>query len=302
LNPLKNAIEASVTNPEIEKEIFVDDKLLQVDYDENQMEIAFGNILQNAQQAMINRGHLKITINNVINNKESLGNQKIKTKLLKAEKYIRVIIEDNGIGIAREHLDKVFDVFFTTDIGIKKGLGLSIAKSIIEKHSGNIFIESEKSMGTKIYIYLPAIEEKIYSGGNEKLEITNRKPNAKKRILLMDDDENILELFQSIFERNDYDAEFAKNGFEALELYQKAVSTDKSFDLVILDIIIPGSMGGRETMQKLMIVDPAVKAIVASGYPNDPVMLQYEKYGFIAALSKPFEISSFITLVEGILK
>lgn len=174
------------------------------------------------------------------------------------------------LGIPQEHLSKIFDPYFTTKQK-GSGLGLATAYSIIRSHNGYIGVESKLGAGTKFYIYLPASEKEIPA----KWDIKERPIIGKGRILVMDDDHAVREVTGAVLSRIGYEVEFARDGGEAIELYREARGSSKPFNAVIMDLTIPGGMGGREAIKRLLEIDPEIKAIVSSGYSNDPVISEY---------------------------
>ena len=204
-----------------------------------------------------------------------------------------IVINDQGKGIPAEHLDKIFDPFFTTKEK-KSGLGLSIAYSIIKNHNGLITVESQPGMGTTFYIYLPTSGEKL-----KKPEETALPACAGHgRVLLMDDEALILESTSDLLHEIGYTVEVAKDGSEALKLYEEARQSGCPFDVVVLDLIIPGGMGGQETIRELRRIDPQVKAVVSSGYSTDPVLAKHKEYGFVNALSKPYRMRDLNSVIS----
>jgi len=121
---------------------------------------------------------------------------------------------------------------------------------------------------------------------------------GKGRILLMDDEQIILDVTLEVLRFLGYDVVFARDGAAAVELYEKATADGQPFDLVILDLTIPDGMSGREAMERLREFDPAVKAVVSSGYSNDPVMQDYTSYGFSGKLTKPYRITEIKRILE----
>jgi PAS domain S-box-containing protein len=203
-------------------------------------------------------------------------------------RYVKITIEDEGVGIPEENLSRVFDPYFTTKHK-GSGLGLATAHSIIRNHDGYIGLESKPGVGTKFYVYIPATEEAIPL----EEEITQECPTktldgGRAKILVMDDDEIIRKVAAEILSHTGYEVGFAKEGGEAIELYRKAKEMNEPFDLVILDLTVPGGMGGKETIRRLLDLDPRVKAIVSSGYSNDPVLSDFQKYGFKGVVNKPY--------------
>ncbi|MBU0544913.1 MAG: response regulator [Proteobacteria bacterium] len=204
-------------------------------------------------------------------------------------------IKDKGTGIEERHLSKIFDPYFTT----KKegsGLGLAAAYSIIKNHKGHISADSLPGAGTTFDIYLPASDRAI----PEKNEADLLKGTGK--ILLMDDDSILREMAKEMLHMLGYEAEFAKEGSEAIEMYRKAMESGKPYDAVILDLTIPGGLGGKDAVNKLRELDPELRAIVFSGYSNDPVMSNYREYGFNGMLAKPFDLKTLGKVLNDVLK
>jgi len=199
---------------------------------------------------------------------------------LKAGDYVRICIADQGAGIPKEYLAKIFDPYFTT-----------------KKHGGAIFAESNLGVGTVISIYLPASMKVLNK--NEESSLSFR--TGQGRILIMDDEAIILDAAGKILETVGYEVEFAKDGGEAIEIYSKARETGKPFDVVIMDLTVPGGMGGKETLEKLIELDPRVRAIVSSGYSHDPIMAHYEDYGFVGVIAKPYRVREMAEIVDKVM-
>jgi CheY-like chemotaxis protein len=193
------------------------------------------------------------------------------------------------LGIAEDHLLNIFDPYFTTKQE-GSGLGLATTYSIIKKHDGHITVESQLGVGTTFHSYLPASEKAV----PEKQEV--RLIKGQGRILVMDDEASLRKMVGRVLEKLGYEPEFAEDGAEAIDKYKGAIESGKPYDAVILDLTIPGGMGGKEAIEKLLEIDPAVKAIVSSGYSDDPVLANFEEYGFKGMMPKPFE-SMFLSMV-----
>ena len=180
---------------------------------------------------------------------------------------------------------KVFDPYFTTKSN-SHGLGLTSTYTIIQKHGGHITVNSDMGKGTSFSLFFPACPESIPPPENGP----RRKQKGQGMVLVMDDEESIRLLVGEMLRACGYDYVMASNGLEALALYRKAFEANKPFAAVILDLTIPGGLGGKETMEELLKLDPMVKAIVASGYSNDPVMAKFESFGFRAVIPKPYNL------------
>ena len=256
--------------------------------DGSQISQVLNNLIINADQAMEGGGTITVSAQNYTVKDE-------KTIPLTAGEYVAVHVKDEGCGIPPEHMAKIFDPYFTTkEYG--NGLGLATAYAIVKKHDGYIQVESTVDKGTTFSFYLPALPEEV-AQDNPSAE----KPvTGKGRILLMDDEEGIRETTGEMLESIGYDVSFAKDGVEAIELYKKAQQASATFDAVIIDLTIPGSMGGQKTMQELYKIDPQVKAIISSGYTTDPVLADFEKYGFKGFITKPYQIGVLSRILHAV--
>jgi PAS domain S-box-containing protein len=259
-----------------------------VEVDEGQMNQVIQNLIINSDQAMPEGGVIDVTARNVtIGDEESLP--------LKEGKYVLISIEDNGVGIPKEHIQKMFDPYFTTKQR-GSGLGLATAYSIIKRHGGHITVQSELGTGTTFNIYLPTSKKRI----KKREGIKGKLIKGKGRILLMDDEEIIRETTGRMLKRLGYDVEFAEDGKKAIDLYIKANKTNEAFDIVIMDLTVPGGMGGKEAIRRLLEIDPGITAIVTSGYSTDPIMAKYSDYGFKGVVVKPYDIEGLSNALQSI--
>lgn len=261
----------ALSGSDIKTEFYISDDLLPANVDEGQISQVISNLVINARQAMPTGGRLIIKAENV-----EILEQKIPS--LKPGHYVKLTIQDTGIGIPKEHLYKIFDPYFTTKQK-GSGLGLTVVYSIIKSHEGYIKVDSELGKGTTFEIYLPAIPKK------EKEKAVEPE---KLRILVMDDEDMVLEVVKEMLRLLGHEVVGVKDGKEAVEAYKEAKQKANPFDVVILDLTVPGGMKGDEALRELKKIDPDVKAIVSSGYSNDPIMSEYEKYGFKAVIPKPY--------------
>ena len=286
LSPLvKSATEFTLSGSNIKCEFFIPDNLYLVEIDKTQIGQAIHNLVMNAREAMPEGGTLTVSAEN-ITVPES-------THTLHKGKYVKISLADQGIGIPVQNLEKVFDPYFSTkQRGTQKGmgLGLSICHSIIEKHSGEVVVESRVGAGTTISILLPASAEKTIESKTTKITSQETPVPGRGRILVMDDEKMIVKLTSLILSRLGYEAEFAADGAQAIEMYKAAMETNRPYDAVILDLTVRGGMGGKETIRNLITMDPEVKGIVSSGYSDNPVLKDYRKYGFRGVVVKPFSI------------
>ncbi len=267
----------------------IPEHLWHVDMDAGQISQVVDNLIINACQAMPNGGPVLVRASNiVVREKHHLP--------LQEGRYVRVSIADQGIGIPKEHLRKIFDPYFTTKDG-GSGLGLATSYSIIKRHGGLITVRSKVGVGTTFYFFLPASSHQPASCEDTSAEETS----GKGRILVMDDEELIRTLAKELLTAHGYEVDVARDGSEALEMYQKAMESGYRYGLVVMDLTIPGDMGGKQTIEKMIQLDPDVTSIVSSGYSNDPIMSNYASYGFKAVLPKPYDGRQMCELVEGLL-
>ena len=255
----------------------IPEDLWNVEIDEDQIGQVVQNIIVNALQAMPEGGMIQINAENVDIIKQN-------ELLLSLGKYVKVSIKDHGTGINEEHLTKIFDPYFSTKPK-GSGLGLSASFSILKKHKGYITVESKPGIGTTVIFFLPACETDIPAGN-----VLLKQNTGKRKILVMDDEEIIRKFLNKILFHFGYRVELAKDGNEAIDAYKKARDSADPFDLVLMDLTIPGGMGGKETIKKLIEFDPDVKAIVSSGYSSDPIMANFSEYGFVGVISKPYKV------------
>ena len=257
----------------------VADDLWTTEIDPSQISMVFQNILINAQQAMPNGGTITVKAENVLVGAESELEGASATK----PKYVRVTVSDTGSGISAENLSKIFDPYFTTK---SKGTGLGLATSyaVIKKHGGRIEVGSHVGKGTTFQVYLPASDQGI------AIPETLDRPliRGQGRILLMDDEEDIREVASSLLTLLGYQVETAGNGSQALEKYIAAMASKRPFTVVIMDLTIPGGMGGEEAVKRLLAIDPKAKVIISSGHIGKPIMSDYKDYGFAGAIAKPY--------------
>ena len=266
--------------------------------DETQIKSALQNIIANAKESMPWGGNLRITI----------GEHEIKqpkTDVLKAGKCIAIDICDEGHGIHSDHLNKIFDPYFTTkQMGAQKGmgLGLAISHSIIKKHKGHIEVESDQGKGTTVRIFLPLSSPEALAAGSRVFPEKKGTANQRLKLLVMDDEKMIWNVLKQMLQHIECDADFVLDGEAALEQYTRSLNSEAPYDALLLDLTIKGGMGAKEVIAKILSIDPYAKAAVFSGYSSDPEIVEYDRFGFIGALKKPFSIEQLEAFVELVLK
>jgi PAS domain S-box-containing protein len=269
-------------------EFFMSEDLWPVEVDIGQISQVINNIVINANQAMPSGGIIRIEADNqMVDDKQGFP--------IEQGRYIRISITDQGMGIAEKHLLDVFDPYFTTKRE-GSGLGLATTYSIIKKHDGHITVESQLGIGTTFHIYLPASDKAVPEKGEDRVI------KGQGKILVMDDQPSLRKIVGRMLEELGYESEVAEDGAEAIRLVEEAQETERPFDAVILDLTIPGGMGGKEVIEKLLDIDPELKAIVSSGYSDDPVLSNSQEYGFMGMIPKPFESRSLGKVLHEVLK
>lgn len=262
--------------------------------DKGQMQQVFSNLIINAMQAMPGGGNIFITLDNV-----KIQENEVPT--LKPGRYVMAVIVDQGPGIRKEILERIFDPYFTT----KKsgtGLGLATVYSIMHRHNGYISVESTVGVGTQFTLYLPATLAAPNAPEDDVLELKNQGTVQSGHILLLDDEVAILKVCKRMLEKNGYTVEAYQTGEEAVSAYKKANNSDTPFDAVLIDLTIPGGMGGKEAVEHILKFNPEAKCVVSSGYAEDPVMANYKTYGFRGMVVKPFTVNTLLEVIEQVLQ
>ncbi len=282
---LRETVDFSLSGSKVTADFEISSDIDPIDGDYGQICQVIQNLIINADQAMPNGGVIKLRAENFTNTpKNSLP--------LDGKEYVKISIADQGIGIIFDNQTRIFDPFFTTKQK-GSGLGLATAHSIVHNHGGYIGLDSVLGTGTTFHIYLPVSQENVDASGECELS----QGTARGTILVVDDDEFIRQYATDVLEGGGYQVELAKDGAEAVEVYSRAQSNGRTIDLVILDLTIRGGKGGEETLKDLLKIDQEVKAIVSSGYANNPVLADYREYGFRGVVSKPFTSEEMLIAV-----
>ncbi|MGL1933295.1 MAG: PAS domain S-box protein [Desulfotalea sp.] len=266
--------------------VFCDDLWL-VHIDSGQISQVVQNIIINSVQAIQTHGQITITCKNITPDSFELPSS------LDRKHYVQVAIEDNGPGIPAAELPNIFDPYFTTKQE-GTGLGLALSHSIITKHNGYITVASLPQQGACFVFYLPAAPDQ-----QQQPELTSTPIFAgKATVLVMDDDKVIQDITLIMLQHLGYEVVLASNGEEALAIFQKRLHSDHPIDITIMDLTIPGGMGGKECAKLFLELEPKSKIIVASGYSNDPIMSNHQNHGFVGAIAKPFNLSELSAVLH----
>ncbi len=285
---IKDSSSMALVGSNIRCEYILSDDLFLVNADKTQIGQVIRSIVLNAKEAMPQGGVITIRASNVTFTP-------MDATAFPNRNYVKISVEDQGVGIREEDLPKIFDPYFTTKgMGPERGMGLGLAVvySIIKGHNGNVTVESVFNQGTSVHIYLPA-----YIKITEDAE-AEKKEQAKGKILFMDDEDYMRDIGARFVTHLGYEAVLARDGGEAINLYRQAFDSDTPFDAVILDLTVKGAMGGKEALQELLSINHNVIAIISSGYTDDPAVSAYADYGFRGAVTKPYKITDLEKVLE----
>ncbi|MBN1758530.1 MAG: PAS domain S-box protein [Chitinispirillaceae bacterium] len=263
--------------------------LMPVDIDGTQISQVVQNLLINAIEAMPSGGIVSIQLKNRTIDDAQPGT-------VPPGRYIEMVVADTGSGIPQEVQTRIFDPFFTTKPE-GSGLGLATTYSIVKKHNGHISLLSTEGKGTSFTILLPVTEKKEIPSGSARITMRN----GSGRILVMDDEPTILTVTQKLLKMMGYSVTTACDGNEAVTRYREQKEKGEPFDVVILDLTVPAGLGGKETVRRILEIDSDAKAIVSSGYSNDPIMADYTSFGFKAVIAKPYNMQQLHSVVQSLL-
>jgi signal transduction histidine kinase/CheY-like chemotaxis protein len=256
--------------------------------DPARLETALLNLALNARDAMPNGGVLDIEMKNIVVNEGAVAG-------CLPGSYVRLSVRDIGVGMSPEVRDRVFEPFFTTkEVGKGTGLGLSMVYGFVRQSGGHIAIESALGKGTTVVLYLPRAAQK------PDVEIEDVKsrgfPAGSERILVVEDNDDLLNLTLAMLAKSGYQVHCARNGTEALRILQS-----EEFDLVLSDIVMPNGINGIEVAREARRLNKRVKVLLASGYAGD-VLERNEAVDEFPIIDKPFRMSDLAARLRSILR
>lgn len=299
---IKETINFYTSGTKIKINLKAPPNLWNVKVDKNQISQVFTNLILNSKQAISKEGNIYITLKNKRFLKDHIY---VKNKILKSGNYVQIILKDNGKGIPKDILPKIFNPYFTTKKN-GSGLGLSIVYSILKKHKGHIEVTSKLNRGTTFTIYLKATSKKInkplkiHTESENDLKIKKRFSNNNLTILILEDDEIVQNTFKSILLKTGYSFYITDKSNELVKKYKELIKKNIKIKTIILDLTIKGSAGGIETAKKLLKINKNLNLIVTTGYYNSNVLNNLEKYGFKYFLKKPFSAYQLIEILDRI--
>ncbi len=283
---LRETAQFALRGSKVRCHLAVDENLWGTQLDRTQISQVIQNMVINAQEAMPDGGRILLRAVNVsLDEGHASG--------LPSGDFVRIDIEDNGPGISRENICRIFEPYFTTKAH-GSGLGLAVCHNVITRHGGVITVDSQLGRGTSFHIYLPAKPGLVGPEGPEH----HVPRQGSGRILVMDDDPGIRRSAERMLANLGYDVETAEDGAKALDCWELAREQGKPFDSVILDLTVPGGMGGRETVECLKAKDAGAVLIVSSGYSDDSSLVEYQAAGFDAAIPKPYTLDTLSRILS----
>lgn len=288
----KDTVKFILRGSNVASSITIPEDLWLAEVDGEQISQSINNLIINANQAMPEGGVMEVTAENT-----AVSPGKGFPVFMEDGKYVKITIRDHGHGIENNTLDKIFDPYFTTKQKAS-GLGLTTAYYIIKNHNGYITVASDIGKGSTFCIYLPASEKETVTGQIEELNIFT----GRGKILIMDDNDTVRKTIGKMLTKLGYTVELSKEGSETIELYEKAKKQNQGFDAVVMDLTIPGGIGGKEAVKRLLEIDPKAKVIVSSGYSDDPIISKHKEYGFTDVVTKPYTLEKLSEVLHKVLK
>ena len=287
----RETAEFDLTGSGISLDIHSHEGLWDIEADLGQIQEAISNLVINARQAMDGSGTIQISLENLVVNAGDLPE-------LDKGRYVKIQVRDEGKGIPDDVLNRIFDPYFTTK-SKGNGLGLAMVFSIIQQHGGYVHVNSELKFGSTFTLYLPAaIPTSELKEPAKELSSARPVKGRSGRVLVMDDDLDVLDLLRAMFEKIELELVTVEDGRAAVDRFLEAHQTERPFDMVILDLTVPGGMGGKDTIPELKKIAPEIPVLVSSGYSSDPIMANFKDYGFSGIIEKPYTLAKIQQVLD----
>ena len=275
---VRESVRFALSGSDMQCDLAIEEPIWPVEADESQITQVVHNLVINADQASPESRSIRVEVANA-------SVQAGSSVPLAPGDYVRVAVIDHGIGIAPANLARIFDPYFTTKQR-GSGLGLSMSYSIVKNHGGTLIVQSILGVGTSFHMYLPACPNRsVPPAPNDGKTVSGRG-----RVLVMDDEELVRTVVAAMLTDLGYEVEAVESGESALAAYERATRDGAPFGCVLMDLTVPGRMGGKETVRRLLEIDPHASAVVSSGYSNDPILTEYQRWGFRGVITKPYRI------------
>ena len=291
-------------NPQINYEFEVANDLRMIDADSGQLRRVIENLLRNSEEAMPEGGHLKLRFANAPSGSLARKNLPASMELEDGADYVILEVQDNGHGIDGDVVDKIFEPYFSTrGEANATGIGLTVCESIVRAHNGGIACQSIKDKGTRVLVAFPAPEElgtETLTGVSQQ-QLSGKERFSRPRIIVLEDEPLIRKLLVANLEQEGFEVVETEDGVDTAARYIESYHQGNPFDLVIADLSIPNGVGGAKAIEEIMRIDPGVKAIVSSGYSDDPIMANPGDFGFSGVLPKPYQPKQLLGLVRSVL-
>ncbi len=286
---VRDSVSFALAGSDVGLQIDLADDVWPVEVDDAQISRVLQNLVLNAEEAMPEGGTIRVRVSN---RTMGPGND----HSLVEGRYVRISVEDHGIGMEAELLPRIFEPYFTTkDHG--SGLGLSVCYSIVNRHQGALVVESEPDVGSTFFVYLPAASEDV----EEPSEWIPVAISGTGRVLVMDDEAMVRDVASAMLRHLGYEPVTVSDGAAAVELYSREAEAGRPFDVVLMDLTIPGGMGGQEAVKWLLSMDPDARCIVSSGYSDDPVMSDHRAWGFSGVMRKPYRLDDLARALQAVM-
>ncbi|MCE0484842.1 MAG: PAS domain S-box protein [Methylacidiphilales bacterium] len=313
---VQEAVQEVLRGTMVRAEYLFPRKLPEIEVDQEAFSHAIRNIITNSVEAM-DKGVIRLTAENIP--REQFANRH--DIPLKPNDYICLRMQDQGHGISEKALPRVFEPYFTTRSG-SQGLGLTTALSSIQRMGGTILIDSTPGAGTTVSVFLPTSRSSSAITTTTPVSATGPMPSItptaptptgsasmrtgtgglskvqRKRILLMDDEQMILDIVSRMLGHLGYEVTTCTDGSQAIAAFAKAKSQSEPFDVVMMDLVIPNGVGGQDAVHTIKKIDPHAKVVASSGHLDHPVMTDHSKFGFNAVLEKPYKLEKLQQAIE----